>query len=83
MEILSGQPPSGRPLLMSSDPLITLLQEDVTAYKYPPSVADALGYLQRHLQELTKCQNTLEHTINTTLTCYEHQVGLQLLSALV
>jgi len=32
-----------------------------------PGVADALGYLQHHLQELTKCQNTLEHAINTTL----------------
>ena len=34
----------------------------------PPAVTDALGYLQHHLQELTKCQNTLEHTINATLT---------------
>ena len=33
----------------------------------PPAVADALGYLQHHLQELTKCQNALEHTINATL----------------
>ena len=33
----------------------------------PPAVANALGYLQHHLQELTKCQNTSEHTINTTL----------------
>jgi len=30
-------------------------------------VADALNYLQHHFQELTKCQNTLEHTINTIL----------------
>ena len=33
----------------------------------PPAVADALGYLQYHLQELTKHQNALEHTINATL----------------
>jgi len=33
----------------------------------PLAIADALGYLQHHLQELTKRQNTLEHTINTTL----------------
>ena len=32
-----------------------------------PDVADTLGYLQHHLQELTKCQNALEHGINTTL----------------
>jgi len=33
----------------------------------PPAVADALGYLQHHLQELTECQNASEHTINATL----------------
>jgi len=33
----------------------------------PPAVADALGYLQHHLQELTERQNTLEHVINNTL----------------
>jgi len=33
----------------------------------PPAIANALGYLQHHLQELTEYQNTLEHTINTTL----------------
>jgi len=33
----------------------------------PPAVADALGYLQYHLQELTEPQNTLEHTINAIL----------------
>jgi len=33
----------------------------------PLAIADALGYLQHHLQELTECQNTLEHTINATL----------------
>ena len=33
-----------------------------------PAIADALGYLQHHLQELTKRQNTSEHTINATLT---------------
>ena len=31
------------------------------------AIADALGYLQHHLQELTECQNASEHTINTTL----------------
>ena len=33
----------------------------------PPAITDTLGYLQHHLQELTKHQNTLEHIINTTL----------------
>jgi len=33
----------------------------------PPAVANALGYLQHHLQELTKCQNASEHTINAIL----------------
>jgi len=33
----------------------------------PPAVADALGYLQHHLQALTECQNASEHTINATL----------------
>jgi len=33
----------------------------------PPAITNALGYLQHHLQELTKHQNTLKHTINTTL----------------
>jgi len=32
-----------------------------------PSIADALDYLQHHLQEFTKCQNASEHAINTTL----------------
>jgi len=33
----------------------------------PPAIADALGYLQHHLQELTKRQNASEHVINNTL----------------
>ena len=33
----------------------------------PPAVADALGYLQHHLQELTERQNASEHVINNTL----------------
>jgi len=33
----------------------------------PPAIADALGYLQHHLQELTEYQNALEHIINNTL----------------
>ena len=32
-----------------------------------PAIADALGYLQHYLQELTEYQNALEHTINVTL----------------
>ena len=32
-----------------------------------PGIANTLGYLQHHLQELTKCQNASEHAINTTL----------------
>jgi len=33
----------------------------------PPAIANALGYLQHHLQELTEHQNTSEYTINATL----------------
>ena len=33
----------------------------------PPAIANTLGYLQHHLQELTKHQNASEHTINATL----------------
>ena len=33
----------------------------------PPAIANTLGYLQHHLQELTERQNTLEHTTNATL----------------
>ena len=32
-----------------------------------PGIANASGYLQHHLQELTKQQNVSEHAINTTL----------------
>ena len=40
----------------------------------PPGIADALGYLQHHLQELTERQNTSEHAINTTLTALTTQI---------
>ena len=40
----------------------------------PPAVADALGYLQHHLQELTECQNASEHVINNTLTGLTAQI---------
>ena len=40
----------------------------------PPGVADALGYLQHHLQELTERQNTSEHAINTTLAALTAQL---------
>jgi len=43
-------------------------RRDIAAYRHTPDIADALGYLQHHLQELTKCQNASEHAINTTLT---------------
>ena len=33
----------------------------------PPAFANALGYLQYHLQELTEHQNASEHVINNTL----------------
>ena len=33
----------------------------------PLAITDVLGYLQHYLQELTECQNALEHTINATL----------------
>jgi len=40
----------------------------------PPAVADALGYLQHYLQELTECQNTSEHIINNTLVGLTAQI---------
>jgi len=40
----------------------------------PPVVADALGYLQHHLQELTERQNALEHVINNTLADLTAQI---------
>jgi len=33
----------------------------------PLAIADALGYLQHHLQELTERHNASEHVINNTL----------------
>jgi len=40
----------------------------------PPGIADALGYLQHHLQELTERQNASEHAINTALTALTTQL---------
>jgi len=40
----------------------------------PPGVANALGYLQYHLQELTEQQNVSEHAINTTLVALTTQI---------
>jgi len=54
-EILSEQLPSGHPPLIDSDPLITSLQEEMSLPPDTlPDIANALGYLQHHLQELTK-----------------------------
>ena len=64
LEFLSGQLPSANKLQPSdhSTPREMLLPVDTLL-----AVADALGYLQHHLQELTERQNASEHTINTTL----------------
>jgi len=40
----------------------------------PPAIADALGYLQHHLQELTERQNASEHIINNTLAGLTAQI---------
>ena len=40
----------------------------------PPAVANALGYLQHHLQELTEHQNASEHVINNTLAGLTAQI---------
>ena len=42
-------------------------RKDVAASRHPPGIANTLGYLQHHLQELTEWQNVSEHAINTTL----------------
>jgi len=47
----------------------------------PQGVADALGYLQHHLQELTERQHASENNINTTLAALT--VQLQQLMQLV
>ena len=47
----------------------------------PQGVADALGYLQHHLHELTERQNVSENNINTTLAALT--VQLQQLTQLV
>jgi len=47
----------------------------------PQGVADALGYLQYHLQELTERQHISENNINTTLAALTMQ--LQQLTQLV
>jgi len=47
----------------------------------PQGVADALGYLQYHLQELTERQHISENNINTTLAALT--VQLQQLTQLV
>ena len=40
----------------------------------PQGVADALGYLQHHLQELTERQHVSENNINTTLAALTVQL---------
>jgi len=40
----------------------------------PPAIADALGYLQHYLQELTERQNTSEHVINNILVGLTAQI---------
>jgi len=40
----------------------------------PPAIADASGYLQHHLQELTERQNASEHVINNTLVGLTAQI---------
>jgi len=40
----------------------------------PLGIANTLGYLQHHLQELTKCQNASKHTINTILVALTAQL---------
>jgi len=47
----------------------------------PQGVADTLGYLQHHLQELTERQHVLESNINSTLAALTMQ--LQQLTQLV
>jgi len=47
----------------------------------PQGIADALGYLQHHLQELTERQHISENNINTTLAVLTIQ--LQQLTQLV
>jgi len=47
----------------------------------PQGIADALGYLQHHLHELTERQNVSENNINTTLVALTTQ--LQQLTQLV
>jgi len=69
LEILSRQLPSSCPLLTNSSPLITLLQKRCRSLWTPPQpLPTPWATCSTNLQELTKCQNALEHTINATLT---------------
>jgi len=40
----------------------------------PQGIADTLGYLQHHLQELTERQHVSENNINTTLAALTMQL---------
>jgi len=40
----------------------------------PQGIADALGYLQHHLHELTERQNVSESNINSTLAALTMQL---------
>jgi len=63
-----GCPPLSYPALRK------LCSPDVVASGHPQGIADALGYLQHHLHELTERQNVSENNINTTLMALTAQL---------
>ena len=78
--------PSRQPSNRSPSPVIpSPLENSAPQMSLPPDtpqgVADALGYLQHHLHELTERQNVSENNINITLTALTAQ--LQQLTQLV
>jgi len=72
--------PIGRPPL-SYPALQKLRSPDVIASGHPQGIANALGYLQHHLHELTERQNVSKSNINSTLAALTAQ--LQQLTQLV
>jgi len=77
----SGQPPNRSPSPAIPNPPKNSSLQMSLPLDTPQGVADALGYLQHHLQELTERQHASENNINTILAALT--VQLQQLTQLV
>ena len=81
MDYPSGQPPNRLPSPVIPNSLKNSTLQMSLPLDIPQGVADALGYLQHHLQELTERQHVSESNINSTLAALT--VQLQQLTQLV